>query len=188
MFKSFFKHQSTPIVKSLTIIYTLIASTSLAYIVLAADAPRANAADYVYLVNKNSKKCLHQHGGINSNGAPITQWDCINQSNVKLEKIPANNGSFFLRFAHSGKCVHLHQASNKNSVPITQWECIDQANVKWREEPLGNGYSYIRSEQTDKCLHQHGGTNKNGGAITQWDCVNQPNVQWKFVSAPSEEW
>jgi Ricin-type beta-trefoil lectin domain-like len=38
---------------------------------------------YYYIVNRASGKCMHVHGGGSENGALITQWDCVNQSNVK---------------------------------------------------------------------------------------------------------
>lgn len=136
------------------------------------------------LVAKHSGKCLHQHGGTYGNGDPITQWDCLNQPNVKLEKIPADNGFFFLKFAHSRKCVSLHGGAKENGTVITQWECVNQPNLKWKEQTIGDGFSFIRSAQTNKCIHQDGATKSNGDPITQWDCVNQPNVQWKFVPAP----
>ncbi|WP_201800399.1 RICIN domain-containing protein, partial [Chlorogloeopsis fritschii] len=149
-------------------------------------SPDASAANYYFLKVKHSGKCLHQQGGTLGNGDKITQWDCVNQPNVKVEKVPAGKGYFFLKFAHSGKCVHLHEASSENGAPITQWECVNQPNVKWREEPAGEGYSYLKSQQTGKCLHQQGATQSNGDPITQWDCVDQPNVQWKFVLASQE--
>jgi len=148
-------------------------------VTLQLQAPR-----YLFIRAKHSGKCLHQLGATQGNGDRITQWDCVNQPNVKLEKISAGDGYFFLKFAHSGKCVHLHGASAENGAAITQWECIDQPNLKWREEPVGDGYSYLRSVQTNKCIHQQGATQGNGDPITQWDCVDQPNVQWKLEPAP----
>ena len=147
------------------------------------------AHDYFYLKAKHSGKCLHQHGATHRNGDNITQWQCVNQPNVKLEKIqvpglPGQRGYFYLKFKHSEKCVHLHGAAAANGTNITQWSCIPQPNVMWRQTPAGGGYFYLRSAQNNKCLHQHGGTQSNGGNITLWDCVNQPNVQWKFVRAP----
>jgi hypothetical protein len=38
---------------------------------------------YYYMVNRASGKCMHVHGGTKDNGAVITQWECVNQPNVK---------------------------------------------------------------------------------------------------------
>lgn len=42
---------------------------------------------YYYIVNRHSGKCMHVHGGGRENGALITQWDCIDQSNLKWSVI-----------------------------------------------------------------------------------------------------
>ena len=155
-------------------------------ILLLASSPDVDAQEYYFIKAKHSGKCLHQHGGIRGNGARITQWDCVHEPNVKLQKIPAGGDTFFLRFAHSGQCVHLHGGYSANGTAISQWDCIDLPNVKWREAPAGEGYVYLRSVATNKCIHQHGGTQGNGDRITQWDCVDEPNVKWLFepTSAP----
>jgi uncharacterized protein YkwD len=147
------------------------------------DQPAASS-ELWYLKARHSGKCLHQHGGTHADGAPITQWDCVNQPNVKLRRIDHGDGTSFLQFAHSNKCVHLHGASTADGAAITQWSCIHQPNVKWRIEPAGGGHVFVRSASSGKCVHQHGGTYGNGDRITQWACINQPNVQWQLVRAP----
>jgi len=37
----------------------------------------------VYLVNKESRKCMQVNGASLANNAIITQWDCVNQDNMK---------------------------------------------------------------------------------------------------------
>jgi hypothetical protein len=98
---------------------------------------QANAADYYNVVAKHSNKCLHQFGGTQANGGAITQWDCVDQPNVKLEIIPVG-GYNFLRFQHSGKCVHQHGGTQANGDAITQWDCMYQPNVLWKLVPVGN--------------------------------------------------
>jgi Ricin-type beta-trefoil lectin domain-like len=45
------------------------------------------SGEYYYIINEQTGKCLHLHGGsigrAVSNNSPITQWKCVNQSNVK---------------------------------------------------------------------------------------------------------
>jgi hypothetical protein len=154
------------------------AVATMAAILLLAAALPASAQEWYFITARHSGKCLHQHGGTFGNGDRITQWDCVEEPNVKLQKVPADGDTFFLRFGHSGKCVHLPGPSAANGTPITQWDCIDLPNVKWRQQDAGGGYVYLRSAATDKCIHQHIGTHGNGDPITQWDCVDEPNVQW----------
>ena len=93
---------------------------------------------YYYIRARHSGKCVHQHGHTYANGDPVTQWECIDQGNVKVRIIPAANNFYYLQFEHSGKCVHVHGASWANGTPITQWTCINQPNVQWTFEPVGH--------------------------------------------------
>src|SRR4051812_17222054 len=68
----------------------------LSTLLFCAAAQQANAHDYYYVVTKHSNKCLHQHGATQGNGDAITQWDCIDQPNVKLERISAGFPFYFL--------------------------------------------------------------------------------------------
>ncbi|HJQ60998.1 MAG TPA: RICIN domain-containing protein, partial [Vineibacter sp.] len=65
------------------------------------------------------------------NGAPITQWDCVNQANVYWRLAPADNNLYYIVNRASGKCMHVHGGKNENGALITQWECINQYNLKW---------------------------------------------------------
>ena len=96
---------------------------------------QANAAEYFFLVAKHSGKCLQQAGATQGNGDAITQWTCVNQPNVKLKVVPADDGYFFLKFEHSGKCVQQAGATQGNGDAITQWDCVDQPNVQWKFQP-----------------------------------------------------
>ena len=42
----------------------------------------AGAGSY-YIVNKRTNKCIQVDGASQDNGASISQWDCVNQPNVK---------------------------------------------------------------------------------------------------------
>lgn len=147
----------------------------------------ANAAQawvpvtYYYIRARHSNKCLHQHGGVLDNGAPLTQWDCVDQTNVQWRIEPSPTpGYYFIKARHSDKCAHQHGGTYNNGDPITQWSCVNQSNVKWRITPAGSGYYYIQVQHSGKCMHVHGGGSGNGDLITQWSCINQPNVQWTF--------
>ena len=149
-----------------------------------APKPEASVGGTYFVVAKHSGKCLHQLGATQGNGDRITQWDCVNQPNVKLEEVSAGDGYVFLKFQHSGKCVHQQGATQGNGDPITQWDCVNQPNVKLKKVLASDGYFFLKFQHSGKCVHQQGATQGNGDPITQWDCVDQPNVQWKFKPAP----
>lgn len=143
-----------------------------------------------YLKAKHSNKCVHQHGNTHNNGDNVTQWDCLNQGNVKLERIPLGSAYFLLRFQHSGKCVTVKDDSLERGANIIQWDCQDDGarNQTWHAIKASNNPTdpYVQIQSGNgACLHQHGATRGNGDNITQWDCVNEPNVLWKFTPAPN---
>ncbi len=147
----------------------------------------AQAGELLFVEARHSGKCLHVTNASQENGAAVTQWDCIDKPNVKLEELPAGDGYVFLRFVHSGKCLHVSNGSQENAAPITQWDCIDKPNVKIRKKPAGEGYFHLSFQHSGKCVHQANGVQNNGGAITQWDCIDKPNVLWRIrpVSPPA---
>ncbi len=49
----------------------------------AASANAQSTNYYYYMVAKHSGKCAQVNGVSKSNGAVISQWDCVNQDNVK---------------------------------------------------------------------------------------------------------
>ena len=150
---------------------------------LATTASAAPAPDGVYYIKaQHSGKCVHQHGNTTANGGNVTQWDCIDQDNVKVEKVSMGSGYFLLKFKHSGKCLTVEGDSGANDANIVQQDCIESAprNQTWMEIPGQGKYVKIQSS-IGHCLHQHGATMGNGDNITAWECVDQPNVRWEFV-------
>jgi hypothetical protein len=158
----------------------------LVFIVLQAYT-QAAAADYFFVSAKHSNKCLHQQGSTQVNGGPVTQWECLDQANMKLEEVPAGDGYIFLRFAHSGKCVHQQGASQANDAIITQWDCVDQPNLKIKKTPAGDGYFFLAFQHSGKCIHQQGGVQANAAVISQYECIDRPNLKWRFkpMSSPA---
>jgi hypothetical protein len=153
--------------------------TSLTFIPVVAHASNDG---YRYIKVKHSDKCLHVNGnqGI-GNGVAATQWQCVDQNNVKwkLEQAPGGNGYYFIKNKFSDKCLQVNEASLANGAPITQWDCVNQNNVKWKFVSAGEGYFYIQAKHSNKCLQVNEASLENGVPITQWDCVNQNNVKWK---------
>ncbi|WP_017653375.1 RICIN domain-containing protein [Fortiea contorta] len=153
--------------------------TSLTFLPIVAHASNEG---YRYIRVRHSDKCLHVNGnqGI-GNGVAATQWQCVDQNNLKwkLEAAPGGNDYYFIRSKFSDKCLQIDGASMDNGAAVTQWDCVNQNNVKWKFVSAGEGYFYIKAKHSDKCLQVDGGSLENGARISQWDCVNQSNVKWK---------
>lgn len=151
-----------------------------------AACSHAAKPSYYFIKAKHSNKCVSQSGAVKTEGGRVTQWDCIDAPNIKLEKIDVGGNNFMLRFPHSEKCLTVEGARVTNGTNIIQSTCqLDTAPAEqtWQEVPTAT-QPYVQIQSTlGACLHQHGATQNNGGNITLWQCVNQPNVEWQFVKA-----
>lgn len=158
------------------------------YMLFFATAVQADSPTYYYIQAQHSGKCVHQHQGIKDNGGLVTQWECLNQGNVKLEKIALGSGYFFLRFSHSKKCLTVRDDVIANGIPLIQYECVEGAprNQTWREVKTDTP-PYVKIESAlGTCLHQTGGILSNGGELSTWECIDQANLRWQFIVAPTE--
>jgi hypothetical protein len=137
----------------------------------------------IQLKAQHSGKCVHQQGASPADGGAVTQWTCTDQPNVRLEKLPAGSGYFFLRFQHSGKCLTVANEARSNGTPIIQQTCDYAGPVgqTWKELPGDGRYVKIQST-TGLCLHQHGNITGDGDPISGWECVDQPNVRWEIIA------
>jgi hypothetical protein len=148
----------------------------------------ATSQENIFLRAKHSGKCAQVNGASTANGIAVSQWDCLDQSNVKWSWIEVDNGYVFLKAQHSNKCAQVDGASPANGAKISQWDCVNQDNVKWALKPVGssNGSKYynIVNKATGKCMQVEGAANANGAKISQWDCVDQDNLKWALPLAP----
>src|SRR5262249_6522610 len=84
------------------------------------------------IINKDSNKCAQVDGASQDNGANISQWDCVDQDNVKWRSTPTGDGYVKIMNKASNKCAQVDGASQANGANISQWDCVDQDNVKWQ--------------------------------------------------------
>ena len=143
----------------------------LSLVVSAFMSSPAMSADYFFLKAKHSNKCAQVDGASGANGGNISQWDCVNQDNVKWQKRNAGGGYVYLRAKHSGKCAQVDGASKANSANISQWDCVNQANVHWMLTPAEGdaGYYFIVNRASGKCMQVDGASRANGANITFTD-------------------
>jgi len=157
--------------------------------------------EYYALRYSHSGKCVHVHGGATGNDTPITQWDYVDQANLKWRFIPIyggwevfNGGRFFLQSA-LGPVAHVHGGQASNGAKVSVWDHRThghQANLQWTLADAGNGEYYIQSAiDPSFVMHQHGGNSNNGGEITLWDRRthgHQGNLKVKFLPAGGDLW
>ena len=65
----------------------------------------------------HSDKCAQVNGASAENGATISQWDCLEQDNVKWVLADAGDQHYFIKAKHSGKCMQVAAASHDNALP-----------------------------------------------------------------------
>ena len=131
----------------------------------------------------HSQKCAQVDWASQENGATISQWECLQQPNVRWHYQDGGPGYFFLQANHSNKCAVVFNNSMDDGAIIGQWACnlgARQAIFLWQQQPVGGGYYKIINKATNKCMQVNGASNDDGATISQWDCVDQPNVYWQI--------
>ena len=107
-------------------------STDSAEILSVPDSTSSTSIPYYYIRANHSNKCAQVNGATTANGAVISQWDCVNQDNVKWYFQETGDGSsYYIRAKHSNKCAQVNGATTANGAVISQWDCVNQNNVKW---------------------------------------------------------
>ncbi len=108
----------------------------IAAVIIPASTSAQSIPDY-YIRAKHSNKCAQVNGVSQANGAVISQWDCVNQNNVKWYVQAAGDGYYYIRAKHSNKCAQVNGVSQDNGAVISQWDCVNQDNVKWYFQAVG---------------------------------------------------
>jgi len=159
---------------------------------------------YFKIIFVHSNKCVHVFGGGRANGTKISQWEFVNQANLKwsFHPEPAYQGpaqgvdpwtaarhgmKLFVRGADGGN-MHLHGGKAADNAPITIYETLNQPNLMWTIQHSPHGGFWICSV-TDQnfVVHQFGATNDNDGAISVWNKNThgqQGNLRVNFEQTP----
>jgi hypothetical protein len=158
----------------------------------------------------HSNKCVHVQGAQTGNNNPITQWDYVDQANLKWSFVPVKPKKQYKKpekFAKSGKkfylvsalspnaCAHLLGGQGKDDAQVTIWDKNThghQANLQWTIHHGPNGTYHIASvADPNFVFHQLGATNENGGRISVWNKNthgHQGNLQVRFEKVEKGWW
>jgi hypothetical protein len=154
----------------------------------------------------HSGKYIHVQGALTTNNCPVTQWERVEQNNLKWRFHPAgaqisSPGNWAL-FGHKptlaiqsgvGSYLHVLNGVANNEAKLTTWNWVNQDNLKWHIEPSPNpGFFFISSKINPSfVVHQLGANNNNGGETTLWNKAthgHQGNLQVSFEPAGGEFW
>jgi peroxiredoxin len=151
----------------------------------------------------HSGKCIHVHGGGTANGTQISQWDYVNQPNLRWRIIPVDpspqyfaiTGKRFYLQSQLGHVAHVHGGQAHNEANITLWDKNThghQANLQWFITDAGNGQYFLESAvDRNFVLHQWGNSQNNGEKCTLWDKRthgHQGNMRVTFQNVGGEWW
>jgi len=150
----------------------------------------------------HSGKNLHVLGASLNNDTPISQWETVNQANLKWKFLPAaadphsptNWGAYGVQAKVAiqsgvGTFLHVHGGVPSDGAKITAWAWVDQPNLKWHIEAVPNkpGFFFLCSVANPAfVVHQLGANSNNGGEITTWNKGthgHQGNLQVSFEPA-----
>jgi hypothetical protein len=84
-----------------------------------------------WVQNQDTLKCMDLNNGSSSNGTPVQQWDCVDNSNMKWAFNPFNpQGNFNLtnERAGSGTCLDVTNGSTADFALLQGWHCFDYPN------------------------------------------------------------
>jgi len=140
----------------------------------------------VVLVVKHSGKCAQVDGASKDDGANISQWDCVDQDNVKWLRVTREDGLLAFINMASIKVMQVDGASMESGANVSQWEVKpDQQGALWRPEDAGDGLVLLVNGSSGKCLGVADGSDENGGNIVQLDCAREENMEWQIQELPA---
>jgi len=154
---------------------------------------------------EHSGKCVHVQGASTANDAAVTQWDSVNQNNLKWRFMPAGADPFHpssftghgshVRLAIQsgvGTFLHVYGGNPHDGCRLSTWQWVDQPNLKWHIEPAPNGQFFLVSAANHNfVVHQQGATHNNGDPCTTWNKTthgHQPNLHVSFEPAGADYW
>ena len=126
----------------------------------------------VSVVSRQDGRCLDVGGGSTSSGAALIFYPCHGRDNQKFKMVPAGNGAFWLKAAHSGKVMRVRGASSSDGAVLEQGTQVSGVKEQaWMVLDAGNGYYTLYSRHANKCL------NHSGDAALQWSCQSSSAAQ-----------
>lgn len=136
----------------------------------------AQEADFVALVNVNSRKCL-QANGPHQPGQAMVQVTCTTDSGFILK--PQADGSYEIASLSANPLVvDIEGGSGNNGARAILWSPHGGANQRFRLEQQSDGSYVIRAVHSGQVLDVAGGSHNDGAAVIQWPLHGGANQRW----------
>lgn len=148
-----------------------------------APAPTITS-NWVYVVSKNSGRCLDVPAYSTSPGSRLIQWDCHSGTNQKFQIVPVESG-YKITAMNSGLQLDIAGGpdATQDGTPVIQWPYWGGSNEIFHITATGDGYSTITASSSGKCFDVEGISKRNGAHVNQWSCWGGDNQKWRFVPA-----
>src|SRR4051812_701667 len=104
----------------------------LLFVVLAATAGSASAANYYELRARHSDKCLDVANFSFDQAADVIQGNCRGGRNQQWTRVPTDSGYYEVHARHSGKCLDVANAGHADGANVLQANCWGGRNQQWK--------------------------------------------------------
>jgi hypothetical protein len=144
--------------------------------------PTPVPSSWLYIVSKNSGKCLDDAGYSTTPDTQFIQWDCHSGDNQKFLLSPVNGG-YEITDKYSGMQLDVQGGPSftQDGVPIIQWPYWGGTNEIWTLSSTSDGYYNLHPVSSGKCLDVTGASTNDGAQIVQWTCNSNDNQKWSLV-------
>jgi Ricin-type beta-trefoil lectin domain-like/O-Glycosyl hydrolase family 30/Bacterial Ig domain/HYR domain len=143
-------------------------------------------ADGLYRIKvKHSGKYMQVNNASNNNGAALTQWQFVDQDNLKF-MVRKKGFDYMITPKYNEKLLTIANQSQTNGALLTQSDDIGYDHQRFYIIPdAESGYYRIVTKHSNKHLAVLANSQLNGGSIVQWTSLNGDNFKWQFE--PVEE-
>lgn len=141
---------------------------------------------WVYVVAKNSGKCLDLTGGSSATyaGDPAQQWTCLNGANQTFQFTPVTGG-YEVSVKLSGMQLDIRggPAATNGGAILQQWPYWGGSNEIFQVTANSDGTFTIKPVNSGLCVEVSGNSTINGARIDQNACTGAANQEWQLLTA-----
>ena len=148
---------------------------------LGANANLANGTYYIEA--KHSGKYMNVAGGEDVNGAPIRQYEYVNQDNLKFNVTRTSNGDYIISPIYSNRVVSVENFKTGNIRNVQLWQDFEAPSQRFRIDRVDGDYYRITPKAfVNEGLAVNGNSTNNGASIVSSNFLQDyDNFLWAFV-------
>lgn len=144
----------------------------------------ANLTDGTYYIEaKHSEKYMNVAGGGDVNGAPIRQYEYVDQDNLKFEVRRTDEGDYIISPIYSDKVVSVENFMDGNLRNVQLWEDFGAPSQRFRIDRVdGDFYRITPRSFVNQGLAVNRNSTNNGAKIVSFNFLQDyDNFLWSFI-------